>query len=329
VQSARESARRTTCTNNLKQIGIALNAYESSFKKFPSGGEGTDPVTKGTKFDADDLHSALTHLLPNLDQQSLFDQMNLKYTYRDTRWPGNQKAAQTEIPTFLCPSNPFLSFKDPAGYGHTDYFATTYTDISPTDGTRQSSTRMDGAMAVPAAGIGAIRDGCSNTIAMIEDAGRRAPGSGAPYPAYSKYQDPTVMFGGTLDPADQDATDKGNPNSGGGPYRAVWRWADQDAVGSGVSGPPNLVQKYINQNNSPYGGPPSSTCPAANTAGAGCPWTCNNCGLNDEPWSFHPGGCNTVLCDGSVRFLSESLSYTVLRYLVTRSEGIPTGDFGQ
>jgi prepilin-type N-terminal cleavage/methylation domain-containing protein len=63
VQSARESARRTTCSNNLKQIGIALNSYESSHKKFPTGGEGTDPVSKSTKFDTQDLHSSLTYLL--------------------------------------------------------------------------------------------------------------------------------------------------------------------------------------------------------------------------------------------------------------------------
>src|SRR4029079_6819200 len=108
-----------------------------------------------------------------------YDEMNLKYTYRDTRWPGNQAAAKTEGPSFICPSNAFSSFKAPAGYGHTDYFASVYTDISPVDGTRQSSTRMDGALAVPAAPISAVRDGTSNTIAFIEDAGRRAPSSGA------------------------------------------------------------------------------------------------------------------------------------------------------
>ena len=71
----------------------------------------------------------------------------------------------------------------------------------------------------------------------------------------------------------------------------------------------------------------AASCPANNTAGAGCPWTCNNCGLNDEPFSFHPGGCNAVLCDGSVRFLAEGLDYKTLRCLVTRAEGVPNGSF--
>jgi prepilin-type processing-associated H-X9-DG protein len=258
--------------------------------------------------------------------------MNVQYTYRDTRWPGNQTAARTEISTYICPSNPFLAFKDPAGFGRLDYYAPCYTDINPTNGTRDTSAtgyRTDGALAVPSVAMSAILDGTSNTIAVIEDAGRCAPGSGAPYPAYSKYTDPTTTtyyggVAGTIGSADQAVTDTGNPNTGTPPYRSVWRWADQDAGGSGVSGPPNLAGKYINNNSSPIGGPPNATCPGNNTAGAGCPWTCNNCGLNDEPFAFHPGGCNAVLCDGSVRFLAETMSYAPLRYLVTRAEGVPS-----
>ena len=43
--------------------------------------------------------------------------------------------------------------------------------------------------------------------------------------------------------------------------------------------------------------------------------------------SRHPGGCQFVLCDGSVRFLTETMDYKVLRYLVTRGEGVTTGEF--
>jgi len=332
VQAARESARRSNCTNNMKQIGLGLHNFESVYKKFPTGGEGTNPTTKATTFDMQDLHSTFTYILPYIEQQAVYQQMNMSYTYRDTRWPGNQAAAKTEISTYACPSNPFLAFKDPAGFGRLDYYAPCYTDISPADGTRQTATRMDGALAVPSVAMSAIIDGTSNTIAVIEDAGRCAPGSGAPFPAYSKYTDPTLTayFGGvagTIDPADQNVTDNGNPNGGTGPYRSVWRWADQDAGGSGVSGPPNLAGKYINNNSSPIGGPPAASCPGNNTPNVGCPWTCNNCGLNDEPFSFHPGGCNAVLCDGSVRFLSDTIAYGPVRYLVTRSEGVPTGNF--
>ena len=49
-------------------------------------------------------------------------------------------------------------------------------------------------------------------------------------------------------------------------------------------------------------------------------WNFNNEGLNDEPFSFHSGGCNCVMVDGSVHFLSDSLEPVTLRYLVTRAE---------
>jgi prepilin-type processing-associated H-X9-DG protein len=119
------------------------------------------------------------------------------------------------------------------------------------------------------------------------------------------------MGPGTIAPGDKALTDTGN-TQGTPPYRSVWRWADPDAVGSGVSGNGG---KYINNNATPFGGPPT------------CPWSTNNCGPNDEPFSFHPGGCNAVMCDGSVRFLSDTISYAPMRYLVTRAEGIPVGNF--
>jgi len=70
------------------------------------------------------------------------------------------------------------------------------------------------------------------------------------------------------------------------------------------------MRGFINQNKSPINGPPD------------CPWSVNNCGPNDEIFSFHPSGANAVLCDGSVKFISESISGRVLRFLVTRDEGI-------
>ena len=120
--------------------------------------------------------------------------------------------------------------------------------------------------------------------------------------------------------------------------RGAWRWADPDAGGSGISGPtstdpvtsrttykdPSTLPrnsyygKVINQNNYPIGGRVQSDGTLA--------WTHNNLGLNDEPFSFHPGGCNAVMVDGSVRFLSESIHPVVLRYLVTCSEAKTVSD---
>jgi hypothetical protein len=51
-----------------------------------------------------------------------------------------------------------------------------------------------------------------------------------------------------------------------------------------------------------------------------CPWFKNNCGPNDEPFSFHTGGVNLTLVDGSTHFLSETIDALTLRYLVTKAE---------
>jgi prepilin-type processing-associated H-X9-DG protein len=109
-----------------------------------------------------------------------------------------------------------------------------------------------------------------------------------------------------------------------------WRWADPDAGGSGISGPTldgstaygRYAGKVVNQNAYPIGGPGST-----DAAGQVLLWTSSNIGLNDEPFSFHGGGCNAVFVDGSVHFLADSLDAVTMRYLVTRAEGkdIPDG----
>jgi hypothetical protein len=204
----------------------------------------------------------------------------------------------------MCPSNPFTDSIDPFDYGQTDYFATVYTDIDPNTGLRNKLMRANGALAVPASKIGAIADGCANTILIIEDSGRTFPT--VPFNSLSKYPDPACISGNG-EAADCSATSNN---------RTVNRWADPDACGSGVSGPPNNVagnplKTFINNNKIPAGGPPD------------CPWGTNNCGLNDEPFSFHTGGCNAVLGDGSVHFLDENINFVVLRRLITRSEKLP------
>ncbi len=118
VNSAREAARRTTCSNNMKQIGLAILNFESAHKLLPSGGEGTDPTTNQTAFTQ---HSLFTYLLPFMEKQGIYNQIDLSRSYRDITAgaqvnatapngqtvQGNTAAALTNIPTYVCPSNPF------------------------------------------------------------------------------------------------------------------------------------------------------------------------------------------------------------------------------
>ncbi|AMV22190.1 DUF1559 domain-containing protein [Planctomyces sp. SH-PL14] len=337
VQQAREAARRSTCKNNLKQLGLALHNYESAYKRFPSGGEGTDwtgtaasylvnpgypmPPMAGTQMGtAFDTHSTFTSLLPYFDQAPVYNSMDLKLQYNaagtSTAATNNRAAAKTKIAALLCPSNG-VYVDDANGYGQTDYMPTVYTDIvvATTDLTGMTSTsvapgrpnpaaapnrnsRRDGCLALGGTAMGLITDGTSNTIALGEDAGKQyLIANGG---MRSPYTAPTANGGVTEGCADSGGSGTAN--------RCPNRWADPDN-GAGVNGPGCGTFRLINNNNRPTGGIPA------------CPWTQNNIGPTGELFSFHTGGIQAVFADGAVRFLSENADGAVVAKLVARSDG--------
>lgn len=328
VQSARESARRTKCLNNLHQQGVAMLHFEQSKGRLPASGQGTDP-TKNPPATALELHSAFTRMVTFIEEQYLTDAMNLDFAYNDAACPKNQVAAKVVVPIFLCPTNPFR-VPDPNGYGLTDYMPTAYTDIDPLSGMQNPATRMNGALGLVGTPLAAIRDGTSRTIAIVEDSGRNYE-SDSPFTT-SLYPDPIYSGGtapvwnGTAQVTYLQWLAAHNLSSGGLPpgetptlsgHRVMNRWADPASAG-GVSGQPNSVVgtliNPINGNATPLGGPPV------------CPWSKTNCGPNEETWSWHPGGANVLMCDGSTRFISITIQPQVLRKLVTIDELLPFGD---
>ncbi len=302
IQAARESARRTSCFNNVKQMGLAILNFESATKRLPSGGEGTDR-SSGVPKTGFDLQSTFTQILPYLEEVNVDKLYDKKFAYNDKRAPNNQVAAKTHLPAFLCPSNP-MEEQDPYGYGQTDFMPTVYTDIDPNTGLRNQmdpKLRMDGALALGQVSLAKVRDGTSHTMALAEDVGRYyetvKPNCKSAYP------DPVVAAGNNADPP----TPSGN--------RAINRWAEPD-TGNGISGPPNSVlgnlKGVINNNQLPNGGP------------SDCLWSNNNCGPNDEIFSFHPGVALALFADGSAHAIGEDIDPRALRKLVTRNEGTPT-----
>ena len=222
IQMAREAARCSACSNNLKQIGLAIHEFESANKMLPTGGEGTDYsfISDGTnsgnigrtKFAKTGLFVVL---LPYIERTDLWSMFNVTKSYRDTSHNStgvsNAYVAQRDINIYLCPSNPYLASKDPAGFGNLDYFATVYTDISDglthsdgcdgtckvppgvrdvhyhadgaltvSDGSHSTSRKTSGfveGMKITSVPMSAVSDGTSNTIAVIEDSGRICPRS--------------------------------------------------------------------------------------------------------------------------------------------------------
>ena len=319
VQKVREAAARTSCSNNLKQLGLGLHNYESAYQVFPTSGEGNN-TTVSPPVTGFDLQSTFTQLLPFVEQENAYKMMDLRKPYNhpsNVANYGTDGGAKAKIKTFLCPSHPYYQ-DDPKGYGQTDYMPVAYTDIDPTDGRRCT---LNGTCALyrsdaflihhnmvtgydPATGFwvyikksgrkatGAT-DGTSNTIAIIEDVGKA-------HESYSPF-----MKAGYAD-ACSDCLDK-SPTG----LKNNYRWAEPDCA-NGVSGPHQATDTQvaaINNHASPKGG---------STA---CPWSANNCGPNDEPFSFHPGGCMAVWGDGHVVFIKQTISAQVLRAICTPSGG--------
>ena len=295
VQKVREAAARMSCSNDLKQMGLGIQNYHSAYGYFPTGGEGTDFANAPNGPSIFDRHSTFTLLLPYIEQDNIARLINLNYLYNDV---ANQPVdgtgklgAQNVVKTFICPSNGWAPNPvDSQGFGRTDYGATIYTDIDLTTGLRNKSTRARSALQAnptqPMRGdsITGIIDGTSSTIAIAEDVGRDQRYVAA-------YTDP---YDGQL--------------------RRFWRWAEPDSA-FGVSGYQSASGydsgTAINNTSSPVGGS-AATCMSA---------PANNCGNNDEIFSFHTGGALAVFCDGHVDFLRTGIDRRVVRMLVTPNGG--------
>ncbi|MHB8864911.1 MAG: DUF1559 family PulG-like putative transporter [Pirellulaceae bacterium] len=103
VQAAREAARRMSCKNNLKQIGLALHLYHDTFSRWPAGWQGYDPVTRVDNWLGDPGWGWSAAILPYVEQSSVSDGMiRFELPIHD---PVNQPAREQVLTLFRCPSD--------------------------------------------------------------------------------------------------------------------------------------------------------------------------------------------------------------------------------
>src|SRR5215213_2845893 len=106
VQQAREAARRSQCTNNLKQIGLAVHNYESAYRCLPS-------TATSYIYGVAQPNTWLGYSLPFMEQQSVYDQTNFGFLSTSAALPdtdvpcakANHTAYKVLIGTFICPSD--------------------------------------------------------------------------------------------------------------------------------------------------------------------------------------------------------------------------------
>jgi prepilin-type N-terminal cleavage/methylation domain-containing protein/prepilin-type processing-associated H-X9-DG protein len=324
VQKVREAAARMKCSNNLKQIGLAIHNFESSKQKLPRAGEHLVTDTAGVVWKTQDFQSCQTLLLPFLEQENVYRQMNLQQRHNEGTNAALAAAAQgpgANIPFFNCPSNPIRSAeRDNQGYGYSDYAALPYVEIS---------TANAAITGLAAGRYNSMLSGAAYPLAFYQ---LYAPGASDVSPSKCFQLLPSanlaamgfdMFYGGSKITDCVDGTsnsimffeDTGRNESMWGPVagftpnsyldpidgqgRRHWRWAEPDNS-SGCSKP-------MNNNNNPMGGP------------ATCPWIYHDCGPNNEWFSFHPGGSHALFGDGHVSFVSDNIPLRTVYSMGTRS----------
>jgi len=271
VQAAREAARRSQCTNNLKQIGLALHNYADARRVLPYAAPGCCNLPGGTW---------TTFILPQLEQQAVYNSLN--FGLQMTVAPNSTVAAATNLSVFVCPSDPGAS--QPI---MSDRFATH--DPNP-------------AMALWYLGsMGPTQPDdcfyCPQPKANADSADSfccQGWNFGTPMGKYAS----TGVFGRHVTEVKIDGIKDGASNTW-----MVGESLPKECVFFGVFAQNfNIAGTEVPLNN-PYNGNSSD-------------WQ-HSCGYKSK----HPGGANFCLGDASVRFVSQTIDYTLYNNLGTREGG--------
>ena len=301
VQQAREAARRSSCKNNLKQLGLALHNYHDVYNMFPPG----SPVIPTGGASINVYASAFTSLL------AFIEEGNLKDLYNDEApWERQAVAvAQTEISVFQCPSDSGPQVITIAAMASLPTVVPQKTNFGALDYLLCKGSNHNWCLNTSALGntrgmfdwntsvsFRDVTDGTSNTIAIGEGAtgnnyricegaqNCQTPAAGNPYQAWIIPQISEAGFKGLL----------------GGAFCSIY-----GSTAANLNKNPVTESFFAN----------ITTC------------TDNTAEFVSNFRSPHPGGGQFTLTDGSVRFLSENISQVVYDSLATIGGGEVVGEF--
>jgi prepilin-type N-terminal cleavage/methylation domain-containing protein/prepilin-type processing-associated H-X9-DG protein len=300
VQAAREAARRMSCGNNLKQMGVAMHNYHDTYKVFPAGTVARGESTHASV--AHNLQSVLNHtghmlILPFMEMQPLHDRINFNIASSQFNisggtlaggWPNaNTPLMATLIPSYLCPSDRgdergALATTD-VNYIATDYRHTNYALCAGS-----SSNGWPGNTAnwqTYSASNGTLMDGRNGgSIRGVFG-----------HDGAAKFRDITdgtsnVVMVGEVRIAERRSTS----------YEHLW--GGHRRYGTFFNNHPTTDLTHINNGRYHING---WVCNAATPTGGCAPDDDkNHVGVTG---SMHPGGAQYTLADGSVRFVSETI----------------------
>lgn len=286
VQQAREAARRSSCKNNMKQIGLALHNYHDVYTTFPVGAIFS---AKG---------NWRVSLLPYLEQAPAYDQINfVTGNFRGNSYAGNDVFKTLRVPGYRCPSS-------------THAMATT-TGNNSAQGMKIDYVGMAGATPAPG---GSTACGTSTRYGgnIYCDNGLLAGNS------IFKMRDVTDGTSNTIIVAEQSGLVNNTDMRAN--YYGGWLGINQGTFRkpSTVSG----SDDYWGAGTTSLRYPINSSWKSGAPGGANNPYDGSTI-IN----SFHTGGIHVALTDGSIRFISENLDFTLLTLLCVRNDGQVVGEF--
>jgi prepilin-type processing-associated H-X9-DG protein len=296
VQAAREAARRAGCVNNMKQIMLAAQLFHDANNTLPPG---ASPSPSNA--------SLYVYLLPYLEQKPRYDAFNFSFDF--TGKYENQTARAGDLSVFMCPSDPPFGLTSDPGPGGTPGVGAGYMGRSnypanlginawtyETQGNRIKDSRQFGVFAtLSATPLQSITDGQSNTVAFSEL--KRGP---LPAATGATIAEVPLTTWGTAAP--------NNPSDLVPPAACATSTVQYPARGLQFQNGFILICFYTH-----------SVTP--NTKNPDCTVSQTLDQAHLAARSYHPGGVNAAFCDGSVRFIKDSISLDVWGRLGTRSGG--------